>query len=89
VVYVLASRNLYNLSRDQIRAHLSAILSRRGLQLPYKRLYLRALDLYVAHPQRSFADALNVAHLERLEASEIVSFDRGYDRVPGVMRQEP
>lgn len=89
VVYVLASRNLYNLPREEIRTHLSAVLSLRGLRLAHKPMYLRALDLYVTHRQLSFVDALNVAYLERLKASEIVSFDRGYDRVPGIRRQEP
>jgi predicted nucleic acid-binding protein len=63
--------------------------SLRGLKLTHKTTHLRALDLFVAHRQLSFADALNVAHLERLKVTEIVSFDRGYDRVPGVTRQEP
>jgi predicted nucleic acid-binding protein len=89
VVYVLAARNLYNLPRDEIKTHLSAVLSLRGLRLTHKATHLRALGLFVAHRQLSFVDALNVAHLERLKVTEIVSFDRGYDRVPGVTRQEP
>jgi predicted nucleic acid-binding protein len=89
VVQVLSSRALYNLSRDEVRTHLSAVLALRGLKLPYKRVYLRALEVYVAYPRLDFVDALNVAHAERAKTMTIVSFDRDYDRVPGINRTEP
>jgi predicted nucleic acid-binding protein len=89
VVHVLASKTLYTLPREEIRRHLSAILSLRGLRMTHKATYPRALDLYVTHRRLSSVDALDVAHLERLKTPEIVSFDRDYDRVPGVRRHEP
>jgi predicted nucleic acid-binding protein len=89
VVQVLSSRVLYNLPRDEIKTHLSAIIPLRGLKLQHKRTYLRALDLYVLFPHLDFVDALNVAHMERTKISSIVTFDRDFDRVPGITRQEP
>jgi predicted nucleic acid-binding protein len=89
VVYVLSSRSLYGLSNEDIAARLTLIISLRGLQLRYKRACLRAFDLFGAHPFLDFEDALAVAHMERLGISEIVSYDRDFDRVSGVKRVEP
>jgi predicted nucleic acid-binding protein len=36
-----------------------------------------------------FEDALMVAHMERQAISELYSYDRDFDQVPGVNRQEP
>ena len=87
VVYVLSSRTLYSLSRGAIRALLYPILSLQGLKLPNRRMYLRALDVYAA-TNLDFEDALIVAHMERLKMSDLVSYDRGFDHVPGVVRLE-
>jgi predicted nucleic acid-binding protein len=88
VVYVLSSKRTYNLPRDQIRARLYPILTLQGLRLPQRRTVLRALDLYVAYPI-DFEDALIVAHMERGAIRELYSYDRDFDQVPGVERQEP
>ena len=45
LVYVLSSRRLpYQLARADILARLVPILAMRGLKLPHKRMYLRALE---------------------------------------------
>lgn len=88
VVQVLSSRRLYNQPREQIAAALGDILRLRGLHLPGKALYLRALELY-GRENVDFVDALCVAHAERIGANEIVSFDRDLDRFPSVRRVEP
>ncbi len=89
VVYVLSSPSLYALGHDEIAARLAPLLSLRGLRLPHKRTYLRALDLYAAHRFLDFEDALTVAHMEREGISEVVTYDRDFERVPGVRRVEP
>jgi predicted nucleic acid-binding protein len=89
VVYVLSSPSLYHLSHEEIAARLAPILSLRSLQLRYKRTYLRALDLYATHPFLDFEDALAVVHMERQGISEIVTYDRDFDRLPGIKRIEP
>ncbi|MHB8576013.1 MAG: PIN domain-containing protein [Dehalococcoidia bacterium] len=88
-VQVLSSRRLYNLPRTDIRQHLRSVISLPGFKLSHKRMYLRALDLYVAHRFLAFVDVLCMAHTERATLSAIISFDRGFDRVPGVVRREP
>ncbi len=92
VVYVLSSRRLYNLSHQEVRALLYPLLSLKGLKLIHRTMYLRALDLYAAHPI-DFEDALIVAQMGRQRITDIYSYDRSYDRdfdsVAGIMRLEP
>ncbi len=88
VVHVLASRRLYNLPREEIRALLYPLLSIRGLKLPRRRTFLRALDLY-AGSTLDYEDALAVAWMERQRIREIYSYDGRFDRAPGIKRLEP
>ena len=87
-VYVLSSKVLYNLPREQIRDSLATIISLPGLRLPNKHICLRALDLYVV-TGLDFVDCLCVAHMEDTGIDTILSFDRGFDRIPGIIRREP
>lgn len=87
-VFVLSSKTLYNLPRALIQIRLSDIITLRGLRLPHKKSYLRALDLY-ASINLDFTDALNIAHMERAGISTMISFDRDYDKVAGIRRREP
>ena len=90
VVYVLSSPRLsYQLSRREIRARLLPILSLQGLRIPNKFIYFRALDIYVAHSQLDFEDAIAVAYMERIGVTQIVSYDRDFDRIDGIERIEP
>ncbi|MDE0004680.1 MAG: type II toxin-antitoxin system VapC family toxin [Rhodospirillaceae bacterium] len=90
VVYVLASPRLpYRLSHEEIRDRLLPILTLRGLKLPQKRVYVHALDLYAASPFLDFEDALAVAHMQQRRITEILSYDRDFDRLAEVRRIEP
>lgn len=89
IVYVLSSsRQLYTLSREEIRARLYPLLSMRGLRIPYRKMFLRALDLYATWPL-DFEDAVTIAQMERQKIPELFSYDQGFDRVPTVKRIEP
>jgi len=88
VVYVLSSKQLYNLPREEIRNLLYPLLSLPGLKLNHRRMYLRALDLYAAYPL-DFEDALTVAHMERQKVGELYSYDREFDQVAEISRLEP
>ena len=87
-VQVLSSRTLYNLPRSTVRDLISSVLRLRGLKLPNKRIYLRALELF-ASTNFDFSDALIVAHMEYRKISTLISFDRDFDKIPGITRQEP
>ncbi len=89
VVYVLSSsKQIYTLTRAEIRSRLYPLLSIPGLKLPRRKMYLRALDLYASYPL-DFEDALIVAQMEHQKMKEVYSYDREFDRVPGVTRLEP
>ena len=87
VTYVLTSQ--YHLSHPEIAARLRPLLALSGLKLPYKRAVQRALERYRESSRLDFEDALSVEHMERLGIRPIVSYDRNFDRVPEIVRQEP
>jgi predicted nucleic acid-binding protein len=86
---VFTLQSYYRLARTDIRTRLRPIILMRGLRLSNKRLYIRALDLYVAFSFLSFADAFNAASMQVRGVSEIYSWDEGFDRLPGITRVEP
>ncbi|MBC8255413.1 MAG: PIN domain-containing protein [Ardenticatenia bacterium] len=88
VVYVLSSKQLFGLPREQIRALLYPLLSLPGLKLTHRQMYLRALDLYAAYPI-DMEDALIAAEMERQRITEVYSYDRDFDHLPEVTRLEP
>ncbi|MGH2537465.1 MAG: PIN domain-containing protein [Candidatus Promineifilaceae bacterium] len=85
---VFTLQKLYSQPREAIRDALLPIIELPGIVLPGKRRLRRAFDLYVDY-NLSFADAYHAALVEGLKLAEIVSFDRGYDRIPGLQRSEP
>lgn len=89
VVYVLSSPRTYGVPRERVRDLLRPILTMPGLKLSKKRLYLLALDLFVAYPRLDFEDALIVAHMHDAGIDEVISYDEDFDRVPDVIRREP
>jgi predicted nucleic acid-binding protein len=89
VCYVLSSRAHYHLNPSEIAQRLRPLLLLRGLKLPHKRTHLEALELWSANPFLDFEDALLAAHARRLRLSSITSFDTDFDRLPGVVREEP
>lgn len=88
VVYILSSKRLYHLPREQIRKLLYPLLSLSGLKLAQRKVYLRALDLYATYPL-DFENAMIVAQMERQGVTDLYSYDRDFERVPGIARLEP
>ena len=86
-VFTLA--HSYKLSRAQIKEMLEDVISLRGVHLPNKNVYLRALELYAQHPRLSFGDAYNASYMESLGLTELYSYDEGYDRLTEITRFEP
>jgi len=88
-VQVLESKNLYNTPRPQIRDWLADLLHSQGIKAANKRLGLRALGLYADYARLSFVDALCVAYAEHEIEATVMTFDRGFNNVPGILRTEP
>lgn len=89
VCYVLRSRAHYHLPPAEIAELLRPVLLLRGLKLPHKRTYLRALDFWTAHAALDFEDVLLAAHRDRLGIDAITSYDTDFDKIQGVRRIEP
>jgi uncharacterized protein len=89
IIYVLTSRAHYGLTREAAVQRLLPTLRCPGLRIANRTVVLRALDVYEAHSRLDYEDALSVAHMESAGIDEIVSYDRGFDRVEGIKRVEP
>jgi len=88
IVYVLESKRLYNLTRDQIYERLLPILTIDSLKIPYKNSIISALEIYTKNII-DFEDALLIANARRLDSKEIYTYDKEFDKVKGIKRLEP
>jgi len=86
VVYTL--QRSYRNPKAQIREALLPLLELPGIILPGKRRLRAVFDLYV-ESNISFADAYHAVLMKGAGIDQIVSFDREFDRVPGIERVEP
>ncbi|CAN5130136.1 hypothetical protein BH23CHL1_BH23CHL1_11440 [soil metagenome] len=89
IVYILSSSRWFQMPAPQVAALLEPLFSLTGLQIQGKERIKHALDLYAAYPFLDFEDALIIVHLEQSGSDELMSYDRHFDRVPGVQRIEP
>lgn len=87
-VFVLGSPYIYKLPRPRIRDLLAPLVALPHLRLPNRRILLRALDIYAA-TGLDFGDAMLVAAMEQRVSTKLYSWDRDFDRVPGIQREEP
>lgn len=86
VVWTL--RSYYRAERAAIALHLRDLLSEPGIQNTDKESLHLALVLYEQY-NLGFADGLLAARAVTRGDAEVISFDRGIDRVPHVTRREP
>ncbi len=85
---VFTLERYYRETKPVIRDALVSLIELPGILLPGKQRLRRAFELY-ADRNMSFGDASHVALMEQYGMSEIASFDRDFDRVPGITRVEP
>jgi uncharacterized protein len=85
-VYTL--QRFYREPKAAIRDNLLPLLELPGIRLPNKHRIRRTFALYVDY-NLSLADAYQAALVLEQGHPALVSFDRNYDRVPGVPRIEP
>lgn len=78
----------WRVPKSAVRDALQPLLELPCVIPPGERRFRRVFDLYVDSKLPS-ADAHHVALMEGLGRTEIISFDRDYDQVPGITRSEP
>jgi uncharacterized protein len=78
----------YRRSKTEIQSAVLPLLELPSILLPRKRKFREVFRLYI-DKNISFADAYHAVMMRKLNLSEIVSFDRDFDRIPAVTRVEP
>lgn len=78
----------YRQPKAAIVASLLPLINLPGIILPGKRKFRDVFTLYV-DLNLPFADAYYATLMRQQGVSEIVTFDRDFDRIPGITRQEP
>lgn len=85
---VFTLQRTYKVPKATIASALLPLIDLPGIVLPNKRRFRVAFDLYV-NLNLPFADAYHAALMRSLKLTEIVTFDREFNRIPGITRQEP
>lgn len=85
---VFTLERFYRQPKAAIRDALLPLIELTGIVLPGKRSLRRVFTLSVDR-NLSFVDAYHAVLMERLKLTQIVSFDRHFDRIPGIQRLEP
>lgn len=85
---VFTLQRQYRIPKPGIREGVMAIIQLPNVQLPAKQIVAEVFDVYVDR-NLSFIDAYHAVMMPRWGLDTIVSFDRGFDRLPGIKRIEP
>lgn len=85
VVFTLQRQ--YRHRKAKIREVLLPLIELPAIALAGKRRFRKVFDLYVDH-NLPFADAYHAVLMVHLKLTEIATFDRDFDRVPGIRRAE-
>ncbi len=86
VVWVLSS--FYKANREVIKKSLLTFIANEGVMMADKEGMLLALTLYT-DMNVDFANALISVHMSRSRVQDIVSYDKHFERLPGVNRVSP
>jgi predicted nucleic acid-binding protein len=90
VTYVLGSpHGLFRYPHDQIRALLLPLLMLTGVTCAHKTLLMKALAYYERYPRLDFEDAYSIVVMQQKKIEEIFSYDKDFEGISGIKRQEP
>ena len=87
-VYVLSSPRLYHIARNEVRELLTPLVRLPHFRVQNQQSILRALDLF-SSTNLDFGDTLIIASMEQQDSSTLYSYDKGFDRIQNIKRQEP
>ena len=88
VVFVLSSRYLYRLPRQQVASLVLPLVRLPHLKMRERTIVIEALQLYAASPL-DFSDAVLVAAMKHAKTTTIYSYDKHFDTLTGIVRTEP
>jgi predicted nucleic acid-binding protein len=78
----------YEIPKHAIAEALQPLIALPGIKLPEKRRYPAVFDRYV-RLDLPFVTAYHTVLMQELKLTEILSCDRAFKRMPGLMRREP
>ena len=87
VVWVLGG-GVQKYSREEIGEAVQPLLELQSLHIEGKQTLRRAFEIFRTY-NVDFIDALTASEVEQTEPPEMYSFDRDFDRIPGITRIEP
>ncbi|HVB75722.1 MAG TPA: PIN domain-containing protein [Ktedonobacteraceae bacterium] len=87
-VFVLSSPRLYHIARGEIQEMLTTLVRLPHFQVENRFNVLRSLEIY-GSSNLDFGDTLIIASMEQQNSRILYSYDKGFDRIQGVNRQEP
>jgi predicted nucleic acid-binding protein len=85
---VFTLERAYKRTNTEIQSAVLPLLELPGILLPGKRKFREVFMLYI-EKNISFADAYHAVSMQKLNLTEIVSFDRDFDKLPTIKRIEP
>ena len=86
--YVLMSKRLFALPGSQVAQMMRSLLDDWHIEIIHADVHASAADILAAHPVLGFEDALIAAYAIELK-TDLMSYDRHFDRVDGIRRVEP
>lgn len=88
IFHVLTNKRRFGMAVPTVIPLLRSILLDRGIEVRRSSMSSEVLDVLHHHPRLDIEDGILVTHAIST-GWPIVSYDRGFDRVPGITRVEP
>ena len=88
-VFVLTSRRLYGMPRHEAAARLTTLVKLPNFHVRNRQAVLGALHLFGTTATLDFGDCMLVAMMQQSGEQRLYAYDLDFDRVPGIIRQEP
>jgi predicted nucleic acid-binding protein len=85
---IFTLQKYYKLSKEEIRNLVLPLINLRGLKLPYKAIFEKALETF-PNTNISFTDLFNYFFMLEHEVKEIYSYDEDFDKLLEVKRLVP
>jgi predicted nucleic acid-binding protein len=88
-VFVLTSKRLYGMPRNEAAARLTTLVKLPNFHVTNRQAVLAALHLFGMTTALDFGDCVLVAMMQQRGEQTLYAYDTDFDRVSGIIRQEP
>jgi predicted nucleic acid-binding protein len=88
VVWVLSSKRLFNLPKEKVKESFLPLLLEDFISFASKGFIAHVFEIFV-EKDISFIDAYNAIYARRIQADTILSYDKDFDKLDFITREEP